>query len=148
MSEESITLKEQASIDATYQRIRAILGKARSNAYHAVNFAMFQAYWEVGRIIVEDEQKGAERAEYGKGLMKELSIRLTKDYGRGFDESNLRKMRLFYSENTFAQRKGVYRLAFSGFAFRINRSILREHINVRIATQIKHFTISGFALGI
>jgi hypothetical protein len=96
MSEESITLKEQASIDTTYQSIRALLEKARSSAYRAVNFAMVQAYWEIGRVIVEDEQKGAERAEYGKGLIKELSIRLTNDYGRGFDESNLRKMRLFY----------------------------------------------------
>ena len=96
MSEKSITLQEQSSIDTTYQNIRAILEKARSTAYRAVNFAMVRAYWAVGRIIVEDEQRGAERAEYGKGLIKELSRRLTKDYGRGFDESNLRNMRLFY----------------------------------------------------
>ena len=96
MSEEGVALKEQSSIDTTYQNIRAILEKARSTAYRAVNFAMVQAYREVGRIIVEEEQRGAERAEYGKGLIKELSIRLTKDYGRGFDESNLRNMRLFY----------------------------------------------------
>ncbi len=96
MSEEGVALKEQSSIDTTYQNIRAILEKARSTAYRAVNFAMVHAYWEVGRIIVEEEQRGAERAEYGKGLIKELSIRLTKDYGRGFDESNLRNMRLFY----------------------------------------------------
>ena len=96
MSEEGVALKEQSSIDTTYQNIRAILEKARSTAYRAVNFAMVHAYWEVGRIIVEEEQKGEERAEYGKGLIKELSIRLTKDYGRGFDESNLRNMRLFY----------------------------------------------------
>ena len=96
MSEEGVALKEQSSIDTTYQNLRAILEKARSTAYRAVNFAMVHAYWEVGRIIVEEEQKGEERAEYGKGLIKELSIRLTKDYGRGFDESNLRNMRLFY----------------------------------------------------
>lgn len=94
MSEDS--LKEQSSIDTTYRNIKAIVEKARSTAYRAVNFAMVQAYWEVGRIIVEEEQKGEERAEYGKGLIKELSIRLTKDYGRGFDESNLRNMRSFY----------------------------------------------------
>ena len=66
MSEERVALKEQSSIDTTYQSIRAILEKARSTAYRAVNFAMVQAYWEVGRVIVEEEQKGAERAEYGK----------------------------------------------------------------------------------
>ncbi len=57
---------------------------------------MVQAYWEVGRIIVEEEQKGAERAEYGKALIKELSRRLTRDYGRGFTERNLWYMRDFY----------------------------------------------------
>ena len=94
MSEDAV--KVHPAIDTTYQSIRAILEKARSTAYRAVNFAMVQAYWGIGRVIVEEEQRGAERAEYGKGLIKELSIRLTKDYGRGFDESNLRNMRLFY----------------------------------------------------
>jgi predicted nuclease of restriction endonuclease-like (RecB) superfamily len=96
MSEESIRLKEQASIDITYQSIRAILEKARSTAYRAVNFAMVQAYWEIGRVIVEEEQKGAERAKYGKALIKELSRRLTRDYGKGFNQTNLWYMRQFY----------------------------------------------------
>jgi predicted nuclease of restriction endonuclease-like (RecB) superfamily len=94
MSEEAV--KVHPVIDTTYQSIRAIVEKARSTAYRAVNFAMVQAYWEIGRVIIEEEQRGAERAEYGKGLIKELSIRLTNDYGRGFDESNLRNMRLIY----------------------------------------------------
>ena len=96
MSEKSITLQEQSSIDTTYQNIRAILEKARSTAYRAVNFAMVQAYWEIGRIIVEEEQKGAERAEYGKALVKDLSVRLTRDYGKGFIERNIWYMRDFY----------------------------------------------------
>ena len=96
MSEEGVALKAQSSIDTTYQNIRAILEKARSTAYRAVNFAMVQAYWEVGRIIVEEEQKGEERAEYGKALVKELSVRLTRDYGKGFIERNLWYMRDFY----------------------------------------------------
>jgi hypothetical protein len=96
MSEERVALKEQTSIDATYLSIRAILEEARRTAYRAVNVAMVQAYWEIGRIIVEEEQKGAERAEYGKALIKELSRRLTRDYGKGFTESNLKYMRQFY----------------------------------------------------
>ena len=96
MSEGSIALKGQSSIDATYQSIRAILEKARGAAYRAVNFAMVQAYWEIGRIIVEEEQRGAERAEYGKALIKELSVRLTRDYGKGFIKRNLWYMRDFY----------------------------------------------------
>ncbi len=96
MSEESVALKEQPPIDTTYQNIREILEKARSTAYRAVNFVMVQAYWDIGRIIVEEEQKGEERAEYGKALIKELSRRLTRDYGSGFNESNLKYMRQFY----------------------------------------------------
>nr|QNO50951.1 hypothetical protein BBGANOMO_00025 [Methanosarcinales archaeon ANME-1 ERB6] len=96
MSEKSITLQEQSSIDTTYENIRGILEKARSTAYRAVNFAMVQAYWEIGRIIVEEEQKGEERAEYGKALIKELSVRLTRDYGKGFNQTNLWYMRQFY----------------------------------------------------
>ena len=95
MSKET-RLTQQAKINTAYQNIRDILEEARSTAYRSVNFAMVQAYWQIGRIIVEEEQKGKERAEYGKGLLKELSKRLIRDYGRGFDESNLRNMRMFY----------------------------------------------------
>jgi len=94
MSEEAV--KAHPVIDDTYQSIRAILEKARSTAYRAVNFAMVQAYWEIGRIIVEEEQKGEERAEYGTALIKELSVRLTRDYGKGFIERNLWYLRDFY----------------------------------------------------
>ena len=87
---------QKSDIDTTYKSIKTVLEEARSSAYTAVNFTMVQAYWHTGRIIVEQEQKGKERAEYGKGLLKELSKRLIRDYGRGFDESNLRNMRMFY----------------------------------------------------
>ncbi len=76
--------------------IKSVLEAARSNAYRAVNFAMVQAYWQIGQLIVEDEQSGRQRAEYGAQLLKELSIKLTGEFGKGFDESNLRYMRLFY----------------------------------------------------
>jgi len=95
MDKESRLIK-QSSLEITYQDIREVLEEARSTAYRSVNFAMVQAYWQIGRIIVEQEQKGKERAEYGKGLLKELSKKLIRDYGRGFDESNLRNMRMFY----------------------------------------------------
>ena len=63
--------------------------------YRAVNFVMVQAYWEIGRLITDDELRG-QRADYGKEVMKNLSVRLTQEFGKGFDESNLRYMRLFY----------------------------------------------------
>jgi len=79
-----------------YEDIKQILDKARSAAFRTVNFLMVESYWNIGRLIVEEEQKGKKRAEYGKYLIKELSESLTKDFGKGFDVSNLRYIRLFY----------------------------------------------------
>lgn len=57
---------------------------------------MLQTYWNIGRRIVEEEQKGNERAEYGSALLKDLSKELTKEYGRGFSRSNLQSMRMLF----------------------------------------------------
>ena len=83
-----------------YGVIRQVLESARKSAYKAVNFAMVQAYWQIGRLIVENEQNGENRAEYGKKVLEELAKRLTVDFGKGFDASNLRYMRLFYKAFT------------------------------------------------
>ena len=79
-----------------YGAIRQVLETARRSAYKAVNFAMVQAYWQIGRLIVEDEQKGEVRAEYGKKVLEELARRLTAEFGKGYDARELRKMRQFY----------------------------------------------------
>jgi len=79
-----------------YDAVAVILRSARSNAYRAVNFAMVEAYWNVGRMIVEEEQKGKERAEYGHALLANLSRRLADEFGKGFSEPNLRNFRQFY----------------------------------------------------
>ena len=79
-----------------YDSIRQVLESARNNTYRAVNFAMVQAYWQIGRLIAEDEQNGEHRAEYGKKVLAELAERLTRDFGKGFDARELRKMRQFY----------------------------------------------------
>jgi len=76
-----------------YQEVRNTLMAARSKAYSAVNSAMVEAYWEIGQQI--DEAVG-ERAEYGKGLLKYLAGQLTTEFGKGFDESSLRRMRQFF----------------------------------------------------
>ncbi len=81
--------------DGFYRQIASILDAARERAYAAVNFAMVEAYWEIGRSIVE-EQGGKERAEYGEALLQGLAERLTADFGKGFDARELRKMRQFY----------------------------------------------------
>ena len=81
---------------ALYGAIRQVLESARKSAYKAVNFAMVQAYWQVGRLIVEDEQNGKARAEYGKKVLDDLAERLTAEFGKGFTVTNLKYMRSFY----------------------------------------------------
>ena len=86
----------QQNIDGLYASVRGILASARQRAYTAVNFAMVESYWLIGQQIVEHEQGGEARADYGKGLLRELAWRLTNEFGKGFDERELRKMRQFY----------------------------------------------------
>jgi predicted nuclease of restriction endonuclease-like (RecB) superfamily len=76
--------------------IRALLAASRHQLQTAVNSAMVLTYWQVGRLIVEDEQAGAARAEYGTQQMKLLAAQLSSEFGSGFDATNLRNMRQFY----------------------------------------------------
>lgn len=89
-------LKTIKPIESTYQTIRAVLEQARAQSYRAVNIAMVHAYWNIGRIIVEEEQKGKAKAGYGEYLIQELSARLSSEFGKGFDYSNVKNMRQFY----------------------------------------------------
>ena len=76
-----------------YKGIRDTLTQARTKVCTAINFAMVEAYWEIGRQI---EEAIGERAEYGKGLLKFLEKQLTTEFGKSFTERNLRLMRQFY----------------------------------------------------
>lgn len=78
------------------QNIAAIIHQARHQVRQTVNQAMVQSYWEIGRLLVEDEQQGESRAEYGKAVLQNISERLTAMFGKGFDVTNLRKMRQFF----------------------------------------------------
>ena len=79
-----------------FNDIYKLLEDARKNVKKAVNLAMVYSYFEVGRKIVEEEQKGENRAKYGHYVMKELSEYLTKNFGKGFSVTNLKQMRQFY----------------------------------------------------
>lgn len=79
-----------------YEGIKNVLSKARSNVYRSINFEMVTAYWNIGRLIVEEEQHGKTKAGYGEKLLGNLSIKLTEDFGKGFSEQSLRNMRQFY----------------------------------------------------
>ena len=76
--------------------IKTLLQKSRQHLQQTVNTTMVQTYWNIGRLIVEDEQEGKERAEYGKKQLEEIADTLTQEFGKGFDITNLRKMRQFY----------------------------------------------------
>lgn len=78
------------------QEIKQILAKARQKTYAAINSAMVEAYWKIGEKIVLEEQNGKERAEYGKAILKELSVALTEEFGKGFSERNVNYFRKFY----------------------------------------------------
>ena len=79
-----------------YQQIREVLTQARNRAWRAVNYEMVACYWEIGRLIIEEEQRGEARADYGARLIADISRRLTAEFGKGFDRTNLQHMRSFF----------------------------------------------------
>ena len=79
-----------------YAQVRGVLAQARQQALRSVNRAMVQAYWHVGRLIVEHEQAGQARAAYGAQVLAQLADRLTAELGRGFSLANLRNFRQFH----------------------------------------------------
>ena len=76
--------------------VKEILKNARQKAYNTINSVMVEAYWKIGRRIVEEEQSGRERAEYGKEIIKNLSKELTEEFGKGFSRRTLWEMRKLY----------------------------------------------------
>lgn len=111
--------KELNPYEDIYSEIRETLLSSRHQAYTAVNFAMVQAYWQIGCIIVEHEQEGSLRSGYGKSVLQELSNRLTEEFGKGFSVRTLQQMKKFYVmfPNTNALRSQLtwthYRLLLS-----------------------------------
>ncbi|MBM4349075.1 MAG: DUF1016 domain-containing protein [Deltaproteobacteria bacterium] len=88
-----------------FEQIRTLVEQARGRTARAVNQTMVETYWHIGRLILEEEQGGESRAIYGTKLIPELGRRLTQEYGKGFDERNLRNMRQFFL--TFPIRHAV-----------------------------------------
>ena len=81
--------------DNIYKEIKSILEQARNKVYKVANSTMVEAYWNIGRVIVE-KQGGSNKAEYGTALIKNLSKKMTKEFGKGFTVANLKNMRQFY----------------------------------------------------
>lgn len=89
-------MKDELINKSLLANIRHLITDARVKIQRTVNSVMVQTYWEIGRLIVEDEQQGEIRAAYGKQQLRDLATQLTDEFGRGFDVTNLRNMRTFY----------------------------------------------------
>lgn len=100
--------KPQKNEASLFTDVLQILLTARQKAYSAINTAMVEAYWLIGKRIVEEEQQGAKRAAYGEGIIKELSKELKNEFGKGFSVANLENFRKFYL--TFADNQNSYAL--------------------------------------
>jgi hypothetical protein len=86
-----------------YDRITDLLKQAQKSVVQTVNNTMVLTYFEIGRIIVNEEQSGKGRADYGQQLVDELSERLTKEFGKGFSTTNIKQMRSFYLKYSIGQ---------------------------------------------
>ena len=102
--------------------IKTLLVQARSKVYKNINAIMTQTYFEIGRRIVQEEQNGKSRADYGKNLLQNLSSALTKEFGKGFSVAKLKNMRQFYL--AFQNRQTVS----SGFALSYSHYIFLSRI--------------------
>ena len=92
-----INMKISKTDNTFYAEIKELLQKARNTAYQAVNVVMVQTYWQIGKRIVEQEQHGQNRANYGDFLITNLSRYLSDTLGKGFSEANLKNIRQFYT---------------------------------------------------
>ena len=110
------------SLSHFYEDISKILLEARQKAYVSINSEMVMAYWRIGKRIVDEEQRGSSKADYGAYLIRELARRLTKEYGKGFTEPNVRNFRQFYQ--IFPENEIRYAVR-SGLTWTHYRSIMR-----------------------
>ncbi|WP_028857122.1 PDDEXK nuclease domain-containing protein [Psychrilyobacter atlanticus] len=110
-----------------YQNISELLQQARKNVNKVINSAMVNTYFEIGRMIVVEEQEGKKRAEYGKKLLETLSKKLTLEFGKGFSERNLKQMRMFYQKYSIGQTLSAqFKLSWSHYIFLCKIDSLEE----------------------
>lgn len=118
MEEKNTLIVENGSINNLAIKIEGLIQEARQHIVSSVNTTMVYTYYEIGRYIVEDEQNGQNRAEYGKSVLKKLSAYLTPKFGKGFSVDNLQNMRNFYlcySKYETPSRNSVFTLSWSHY---------------------------------
>ncbi|MGL6064317.1 MAG: PDDEXK nuclease domain-containing protein [Fusobacteriaceae bacterium] len=89
-------IKDFENLENLYFKVKNILENGRAKAFKVVNTVMIESYWNIGKEIVEEEQRGENRAEYGKFVVESISKRLTKEYGKGYSKQNIWYMKQFY----------------------------------------------------
>jgi len=101
-----------------HQEIKTLLQNAKNKIYTNINSTMTRTYWLIGQKIVEEEQNGDSRAEYGKELLKNLSLELTEEFGKGFSQDNLKNMRRFYKAFKISETAShKFKLSWSHYIF-------------------------------
>ncbi|UYF43764.1 PDDEXK nuclease domain-containing protein [Aliarcobacter cryaerophilus] len=111
-------IKMKLTNNNIYQEIKELLYSAKNRVYQTINTTMTQTYFQIGKRIVEEEQGGETRAEYGSALLKNLSSELIKEFGKGYSEQNLKNMRQFYL--IYQKRQTVsseFKLSWSHYIF-------------------------------
>jgi hypothetical protein len=129
------------------QDIQLILRHAQQNAFLSINKAMIEAYWLVGKRIVEEEQQGESRAAYGKEIIINLSEHLLKEFGKGFSVDNLENMRRFYIaypiSETLSRKSEIpdFKLSWSHYQMLIRIANLDERAFYEIEAAQNHWSL-------
>ncbi len=123
-----------------YAQIAELLKNAQKTVVNSVNKTIVLAYYEIGKMIVEEEQRGENRAKYGQYLLSNLSIKLTTEFGKGFSVTNIKQMRSFYVSYSKGQRvSDEFNLSWSHYL-----KLMRiDDINDVGFTKSKHVKIIG-----
>ena len=114
--------------DQLFEQVSHLIAEARSHVARAVNSAMVTTYYEIGRHIVENEQNGQQRAQYGKQVLQELSARLTAEFGKGWSVETLKKCRVLYK--TYAPEIGSTAQLESNLVYTVDQIKLPEDANI------------------
>ena len=125
-----------------YEEICNLLNKSRESIISSVNSTMTKTYYLIGKWFVEEEQNGNERAEYGKNLIKELSEKLLKKFGKGFSERNLEQMRMFYIKYSKSQTLSTeFKLNWSHYLVLIRIDNIEERNFYEIETSQNNWSL-------
>ena len=133
---------EPTSDTQLFTKIAELIETARQKVATTVNLAMVYTYFEIGRMIIEDEQQGKTRADYGKHILKDLSKRLTEKFGKGFSVDNLQNMRQFYKSYSIyetASRKFI--LSWSHYLILMRIDNLNERSFYEIECAARHWSL-------